>query len=150
MELTSTTIVNAQVIDKVAKVAVPTCTGVSTGPYGTRVHLPDGTSQANQDKVQDAIDNWNSLVVTASVSSMDEGDSDPVVTCADASISADAEVGYLILFDGVEYADGLDTVTAGESELTLISPEAGVYDIYVWRTVGNFASGHVQITVNEV
>ena len=33
------------------------CSGVSTGAYGSTIHLVDG-SQANQDKAQAIFDNW--------------------------------------------------------------------------------------------
>lgn len=140
----------SDVIDIAIRALVPTANGVSTGPYGTLIHLPDGTSNENQDKASNLLNNVDNLTVTASVSTMTEGDADPIVTCNDPSIASDPSIGYIVLLDGTIYASGSDTVSSGTAQLTLSAPVAGVYDIFLYRLTGNYASGSVRITVNEV
>jgi hypothetical protein len=65
-------------------------------------------------------------------------------------IASDSDVGYIVLLDGVEYASGTDAVSAGVADLTLASPVAGVYEIFIYRRLGNYASGSITITVSEV
>lgn len=137
------------VINTIAKLIEPNTYGTLGSPAGMRVHIPDATSQAKQDQIQSALDNYGALTVTADKTTMTEGDADPVVSCNDAAISGDATVGYAVLLDGQLYADGTDTVTAGSVSLTLSSPVNGVYDVYIYRKSGTYASGKVSITVNE-
>lgn len=139
----------AIVLDTMVRVIVPGAIGVSTGPYGTRVHLPVGTSQATQDKISALLEN-DQLVVSANKIVMDEGDSDPVISCEDAVIASDTELGYVALLDGQMYGTGTTTVGAGVAQEILETPLQGVYEIVFFRKTGNYASGSVTITVNEV
>ena len=123
-----------------------TISGVSVSS-NTRVHLIDD-SQANQGKAQAILDNFDELLISADKTAMTEGDSDPVVSCHDALIADDSDVNYIVLLDGDDYASGMDTVVAGVVDLTLASPVAGVYEVFIYRTTGNYASGSVTITVN--
>ncbi len=138
-------------LDIVARVALSSATsGVSSSSDGkSTIHLLDD-SQANQDIANDILNNYDTLVVTADKTTMDEGDVDPVVTCNDASISGDSDVGYVVLLDGTVYASGTTPVTAGVATLNLMSPVDGVYEISMYRVTDNYASGSVTITVNEV
>lgn len=148
-DVSDDTIYNVLALDHVARAVLGADTsGVSIG-VNSRIHLVNDTP-ANRAKAQGIFDNWDGLTVTADKTTMTEGDADPVITCADALIAGDAEVRYLVLLDGEPYAEGTDTVTAGESEMTLVDPVAGVYEVLVCRLTGNYASGSVSITVNEV
>lgn len=118
--------------------------GVSTGPYGTILHLPDGSDTAN---AQAILDNYGGLTVNADKTTMTEGDADPVITVT----SNDASLGYVVLDeDSAVYASGDDSPVSGTLTLNLVSPVAGVYRVFVYRKTGNYASGFVTITVNEV
>jgi hypothetical protein len=119
--------------------------GVSVSD-NTWIHLLDD-SQANQDIAQAILDNFGALVVTADKTTMIEGDAGPTISCNDALIAGDATVNYVVLLDGDDYASGTDVVTVGIADLTLASPVAGVYEIFLYRTSGNYASGSVTITV---
>ena len=139
---------NSLVFDRIIRVGIPAVLGVSTGGYGTIVHLPDDT--VDQGLTTDIMDAFDTLVVTADKTAMAEGDADPVVSCNDVLIASDSDVGYIVLLDGVEYASGTDAVSAGVADLTLASPVAGVYEIFIYRRLGNYASGSITITVREV
>ena len=146
MKITSETVYLADVVDVMLRDHVSTAGGVSTGPYGTILHLPDGASASDQNKAQKIFDNWDNLTITIDKTSMDVGDADPVITYD----TADTDVGFVVLLDGKIYASGSEAPVAGTVTLELDAPEAGDYDIYVYRRQGNFASGSVSITVNEV
>ena len=150
MEITTETILNSDVIDTIARQALGMATsGISTSGRGTRIHLTND-AQENSDKAQAIFDMFGALLISADKTTMNEGDVDPVITCADANISLDANVGYVVLLDGQLYAKGTDVVVAGVVTLGLVAPIAGVYDIFIYRTSGNYASGFIRITVNEV
>lgn len=122
--------------------------GVTIGD-NSRIHLINDTAN-NQAKAQAIFAGLGDLIVSADKTTMTEGDSDPVVTCADSKIAGDVEVGYVALLDGQPYADGQTTVSGSVATLNLIAPVAGIYDIYLYRLTGTYVSGSVQITVNEV
>lgn len=145
IEITDGTNYPIDVVNNMLTTIVPDSLGVSTGPYGTRLHLPDDASTSEQNKAQKIFDNWGNLNLTVSTTSMTVGDADPTVTYD----TSDDDLNYVVLLDGVEYATGAEAPVAGTVTLELDSPEAGVYDIYVYRTAGNFASGSVTITVSE-
>ncbi len=148
IDISHVTKLNPLVIDLIVREAIPETIGLSTGSYGTIVHLPDDAEAADQALASDIMEAFGNLVVTADKTTMTEGDADPIITCADASISGDADVGYVVLLDGIEYASGIDTVDAGVVTLTLASPVAGVYEVFIYRQTGNYASGSVVITVS--
>ena len=125
-----------------------TC-GVSAGNGVARIHL----LQANEDtrrRCADILANFGALTLSATAIRLDEGAADPVISCRDQAISADSELGYLVTLDGETYAQGSDSVSAGVLSLTLSRPAAGEYVVFVWRKRGNFASGSLKISVNEV
>ena len=126
------------------------CIGVSTEPNKSTVHLDDVASFGDQTKIQNVLDNFGNLAVIAVNALINEGGADPVVTCNDALVAGDSDIGYVVLLDGAKYASGTDAVSAGSASLTLLSPVDGEYEIFIYRTTGNYASGSVTITVNEV
>ena len=145
IDISSVTLYPIGVIDNMLKTHVPSAVGVSVGPSGTKLHLPDDASASDQNKAQKIIDNWGNLTLTASTTSMTVGDADPTIT----EDTNDTDLNYVVLLDGELYGSGVETAVAGTVTLELDSPEAGTYDIYVYRTAGNFASGSVTITVSE-
>lgn len=131
--------------------ALLTESAVSTNSnHHTRIHLPDSASTVEQNKAQAILDNYLSLPISASATALTEGDAAPTITCDDSVIAGDTEVGYVVLLDGDLYADGTTPVNSGEASLTLVSPVAGTYDVYVYRLSGDYASGSVQLIVEEV
>lgn len=149
INIISNTIIEIDILDNMARSILGIATsGVSVSDKSI-IHLLD-ESQSNQDKAQAILDNYNTLTVTADKTTMNEGDADPVISCNDVAISADANVNYVTLLDNEVYASGTDTVTAGLVQLTLSSPVAGVYEIFIYRDNDTFASGSITITVNEV
>mgnify|MGYP006921610335 CR=1 FL=1 len=134
------------VLDTMLRAVVPDAIGVSTGPYGTFLHLADDASLTHQNTAVNLLDNYGGLAVSTDKTSMNEGDVDPVITVS----SGDAELGYIVLLDGDEYDSGAVSVITGTATLNLVSPVAGAYQIFVYRKTGNYASGSVTIMVNEV
>jgi len=116
----------------------------------TRIHLPDSAPASEQTTAQAILDQYETLPVSASATALTEGDADPTITCDDSVIAGDTEMGYVVLLDGDLYADGTTPVNSGEASLTLVSPVAGTYDVYVYRLTGDYASGSVQLIVEEV
>jgi len=149
IDITSNVSIKIDVLNNMVRSILGVATsGVSTSG-GSIIHLID-ESQANQDIAQAILDNYNTLTVTADKTTMVEGDADPVISCNDAAIVADASVFFVTLLDNVVYAEGTDTVTAGLAQLSLTSPVAGIYEIFMYRDNDTFASGFITITVNEV
>lgn len=134
------------VMDTMLRATVPTAIGVSTGSYGTILHLAGDSSPAYQTIANSLLDNYGGLTVNVDKTTMNEGDADPVITVS----SGDAELGYLVLLDGDEYDAGNVSVISGTATLNLVSPVAGAYQIFVYRKTGDYASGSVLIRVNEV
>ena len=148
IDISSNETIDTTCLDAVARSVLGNKTvGVSVMVGLSRIHITDASDQSTAETI---FNNWGSLTVTADKTVMDEGDADPVVTCNDASISSDSDVNYIVLLDGDVYASGTTTVTAGEATLNLVSPVDGVYEIFMYRTTGNYASGSVTITVSEV
>ena len=136
-------------LDAVARYILGDATsGCSTTDHHARIHLLD-ESQSNQDTASAILNYFGDLIVSSDISLMTEGDPDPIITCSDPAILSDTEVGYVVLLDGLEYAAGTDTISAGVVSLTLANPVAGVYEVIVYRLWENYASGSVVITVNE-
>lgn len=133
-------------MDAILRTAIANAIGVSAGAYGTSLHLPDNASTQQQADAQSILTNFGNLTITADKTTMTEGDADPIITVS----SGDAELGYRVLLDGEEYDSGTVAVVSGTATLNLVSPIAGVYQIYVYRTVNNFSSGGITVTVNEV
>ncbi len=146
INITSQTVHPIGALDSIARAILDDdTTGISVSSTST-IHLVDSASASNQSQAQKIFDNWGNLNPTPSVSSMVVGDADPTIT----QTSSDSELAYVVLLDGEAYSSGTVSVIAGTATLTLVDPEAGVYDIYFARTSGNFASGQTTITVTEV
>ncbi len=146
IDITRSQVYPIDVIDLMLKAQVTDAIGVSTGGYGTKLHLPEEASTSDQNKAQKIFDNWDNLNPSIDKTSMVVGDADPIITYD----TADSEVGYVVLLDDDLYSEGMVEAIAGTATLELDSPEAGTYEIYVYRLAGNFASGSVSIIVSEV
>lgn len=134
------------VMDTILRATVSTAIGLSTGPYGTILHLEADASPTHQAIANNLLDNYGGLMVNVDKMTMNEGDADPVITIS----SSDAGLGYIVLLDGDDYDTGDVAVIAGTATLNLVSPVAGAYQIFVYRKTGDYASGSVLIRVNEV
>lgn len=134
-------------IDAILRANIPTFEGISTGGYGTIVHLTDEATQSDQDNVNTIIANFDTLTLVNQT--IAEGDPDPEIVFGDALIASDIEMGFYVTKDGTEYDNGTTPVVAGEVTLTLVSPIPGIYTVYLYRLEGNFASGIATITVTE-
>lgn len=123
--------------------------GYNTSPFGCDIILYDTAPQADIDISQALLDNYNTLGVSASATIVIEGGLDPDITCSDVQILNDTDIGYVVLLGRQVYAAGSDSVTSGTATLTLVSAPPGDYTVFIYRLTGNYASGYVQITVNE-
>jgi hypothetical protein len=148
MDINKQLLFPSEVLKTILSSNIPSAGGVSTGPYGTIIHLEDSASIAVQLLAQAILDNWDALTVLSTSTELTEGDTDPVITVA-SGIGATEELGYAVLLDGEEYDTGDVTAVAGTVTLNLVSPDTGVYEVYVYRKTDNYYSGHVTITVNE-
>lgn len=140
---------NIRVLDNIARAILGSAiSGVSTEPNKTRIHLID-ESQDIQDKATKILNNFGLLPVDSNTISMNEGDTDPIITCNHPNISSDINVGYMVLFDDKLYDSGLTPVVAGIATLNLVLPTTGTYEIHMARLSGSLVSGSVTIIVNE-
>ena len=145
IDITVNSVYDIVILDSFARAILGENTpGCSVSSKST-IHLVDDANTSSQNKAQKIFDNWGNLSPDASVSNMIVGASDPTIT----QTSADSDLAYAVLLDGQLYSSGTVAVVAGTATLTLVDPEAGVYDIYFARTTGNFASGSATITVSE-
>lgn len=149
MDIVSQRITNTLFLDRVARAVLGKATsGVSVGGGASRIHLLDGNG-ANQARSSDIFNHFNTLQLSVEGAATREGETAPVIRCQDGAIALDSEMGYLVLLDGEVYAQGRDSLIKGELSLTLSSPAAGTYDIFVFRLRGNFASASTRIHVRE-
>ena len=145
MDVIKESTVNIYLLDTVARAILgDNISGVSAGPRAV-IHLLND-SPSNQVIANTILNQYGSLSVVADKTAMIEGDDDPVITVA----STDAELGYFVLLDDEEYDSGDVTVITGVATLNLVDPVAGIYQIFVYRKTGDFASGSIQIIVSEV
>jgi hypothetical protein len=119
--------------------------GVSTGPYGTIVHLVDGASSAVQASINAMFDNIGSLTVLATKSQIDADDSDSSVV---TTVTTESTMDYLVLLDGDEYARDSVSVVAGVATVTLATAIEGVYQVIFINPDGS-ATGEVSIEAVE-
>jgi hypothetical protein len=137
-----------KIIDAIAReILGDVISGVSVGD-NTRIHLLDASLE-NQGIANSILNNFGGLTVSADTTSMTEGDANPAIHCTDGAIASDSDVGYIVLLDGEQFAQGITSVTAGEVNLNLISPVAGTYGITIYRTTDTYVSGSVTINVHE-
>lgn len=146
MDIVSREAQDPRLLDAVARAVLGNATcGVSTGP-DARIHLVS-ENMPEQQRASDVLHNFGMLQVTASATSLREDDADPVITCADAAIAADSQIGYLVLRDEDEWKRGQLAIVDGACSLTLTPSSAGSYTVLLYRLRGNFASATVEIRI---
>ena len=149
MDINSEGRFDAVLLDHIARQVLGRSTsGISVGGNFSRIHLLND-SAANQRRASDILNHFDTLQLLADRTAMREGEADPVIRCRDGTIANDSDVGYLVLLDGEVYGRGNDSVVDGEMSLTLASPVAGAYSVFVYRLRGNYASASVQIVIQE-
>jgi hypothetical protein len=137
------TIWDIALLDDIARTVLGVDTvGVSVGAVSS-IHLVN-EAQAVQDMAQAIFDGYNVLSVTAEATGQAL-----TCTCDDPAIANDAELGYLVLRDGAVYATDLVAVTDGSASITLVDPIAGVYDLIMYRVVGDYRSAVAGLVVHE-
>ncbi len=147
MDIISHEPVDARLLDAVARAALGKATsGVSTGPT-SRIHLL-AMNMPEQQRASDVLNNFGSLTLIASTTAMSAGAPDPVISCADDAIAADAQVAWLALRGDEEIKRGTLKVVNGACSLRLTKPKAGHYTILFYRLRGNFASGTAEFRVD--
>jgi len=146
VNVTTGTVLPSVFVDAIFRAVVSNDVGVSTGGYGTIFHLGASATEQEQTDVQTLITNYDGLTVLSTVTTMTEGDTDPVITVV-SGIGVTEELGYVVLFDGAEYDAGDVTAVASEATLNLVDPVEGVYEIFIYRKTDDFKSGRVSITV---
>ena len=122
--------------------------GVSVGAVSS-IHLVNAAQDA-QDKVRAIFDGYNVLDVSLPQETVTQGEGDVSITCTDFAIVNDVDLGYLVLRDGVAHAKGLVPVTDGSVSVSLVDPIAGVYDVIMYRVVGDYRSAVAQLVVHEL
>lgn len=136
--------VPAIVLDRIARLIEPGIYGVSSGGGKTVIH----NVGANTGLLSGAMTAFDSLLPLVAPGSIpDDG-----VTEASITLNiADANLDYLIVdSNGAIVGEGTEATVAGVLTLEFSSAVAGVFDIWVLRKTGDYACGHVRVTVTEV
>lgn len=121
--------------------------GSSNGPGWTKVFLPNEASNAQITALNGVLASFDTLVVNATDLSIPNDDATPTVITV---LTADAELAWYVLdSEGVLVGNGNAAAIAGVVTLNFKTSVADVYDIWVGRKVGDFATGMVRITVTE-
>ncbi len=148
MDIVNPKILDARLLDAVARAALGDATcGVSTGA-DSRIHLL-AHNLPEQQRASDVLNNFGALALTASAKRLTAGAADPVISCRDELIAADEQIGYLVLRGDEEIRRGVLDVAQGLCSLTLSQPTAAEYTVFLYRLRGNFASGALDIGVDS-
>lgn len=137
------------VLDHAAKQAFAETLGVSVGGYGSIIHVREDVGSAVVSLLEGVLSAFGSLLVTASAASIPADDStSTTISCStpDAALDwllVDAETGDVL-------GSGSENAVAGVVSLSFKTGVAGVYDVWLLRKTGNFATGKVRVTVTEV
>lgn len=132
-----------------AKLIHPQILGVSCGPKGSVIHLADGTVGAVQGQMEGLLTSFGSLVVNVNPNTIPADDS---TTSSITMNTIDAEVDWLLVDveTGVVLGNGTEAAVAGVVSLSFKTGAVGIYDIWLLRKAGDFATGKVRVTVTEV
>ena len=135
-------------LDTIARaILADNTSGVSLGDYSAITLLTDTPELV--ETATNILGGYNTLTVTSDPAIMTEGAGDVTITCNDPLLASDGVVGYIVLLDGVLFASGTDSITAGGLELALPDPVDGEYTIYIYRVASPYQSGLVKCIVNE-
>ncbi|MCY4062379.1 MAG: hypothetical protein OXG53_08425 [Chloroflexi bacterium] len=147
MDIVNPKLLDARLLDEVARAALGNATcGVSTGS-DSRIHLL-AHNLPEQQRASDVLNNFGTLALTASARSLTAGGADPVISCRDDQIAADEQIGYLVLRADEEIRRGALDVARGACSLTISQPAAAQYTVFFYRLRGNFASGSLDFRVD--
>lgn len=147
MDIVNHRILDARLLDAVARAALGNATcGVSAGS-DSRIHLR-ANNMPEQQRASDALNNFGALALKASASRLTAGGSDPVISCRAEQIAADERIGYLVLRADEEILRGALEVANGACSLTISQPTAARYTVFFYRLRGNYASGALDIRVD--
>jgi hypothetical protein len=125
--------------------------GVSTGPYGVRVHFDGAPSTADSTWANTIVNAHRSLELSVDQAIITaDGVDTATITCADSAIALDSNVTYTVWLDGEVFTEpATAAVTSGEVQLTLTTEEAGLYRVEIARQgAGNYETGEIFITAN--
>ena len=148
MDIISSEVLDARLLDAVARAALGKATcGVSVGT-DSRIHLL-AMNMPEQQRASDVLMHFGLLRLTASAERLKAGGADPVIRCRDALIAADERLGFLVLRAGEALMKGTLDILNGECSLTLPQPNAAQYKVFFYRIRGSYDSGAVEIRVER-
>ena len=148
MDIISRKAIDPRLLDAVARAALGNATcGVSTGA-DSRIHLL-AKNLPEQQRASDVLNRFGTLRLRSSATSLMAGAADPVIHCRDERIGGDAQLGYLVLRAGEAHMRGTLDIANGECSLTLTQPSAAPYTVFLYRLRGDYASGLVEIRVDD-
>ena len=148
MDVISQASLNITMLDAVARAALGAATcGVSAGGDRSRIHLLN-YNRPEQQRASDVLNHFGTLQLSATVSRLTAGDTDPVISIRADMIAGDSALAYLLLRDDVVINRGQVEVVDGEIALRLSDLTAGIHDVFLYRLTGNFASGTARIQVD--
>jgi len=153
-EVRHTAYLSLAVIDVIANLANPQSSGASAGrPRAgdtgwSAIYLPDGASASEIGVIEAAFAAFDSLTPLASLTVIPGDDAtETIITLA----IADSDMKWVIVDSlGDVVGEGDEATVAGVLTLEFATNVPDVYDIYLIRKTGDFACGHVTITVTEV
>lgn len=148
MDIISPEVLDARLLDEVARAALGKATcGVSVGS-DSRIHLL-AMNLPEQQRASDVLMHFGLLRLTASAEKLEAGAADPVIHCRDALIAKDERLGFLVLRAGEALMKGSLDIRNGKCSLTLPQPIAAQYTVFFYRNRGNYASGALEIKVER-
>lgn len=136
INLSTTTIVNPYIMGTVVEELFGENVGLSTGPYGSIIHLPDETYLS---EATDLLNNYGQLNVTADKFTVIADGSDTVTLTA----VSNSDIQYFAVVNGVAYATGVATPTANVVNIEFATDIEGTYMIMLKSD--NYSTGYVEI-----
>ena len=139
---TTATIHNVGFIDYCVRLFTSNLAGVSSGAYGTTVHLDNGYTNDDIANVQALFAGANSLSVNTDKNTITADDTD---TATITLSTAESSINYYVTLDNLDYASGHVTPSSGTATLELSTSLTGNYRVYMINPDG-INAGHVDIT----
>lgn len=137
------------VLDYAAKLAFNQVLGVSTGDYGSVIHVRDDVGSAVIAKMETVLTAFGTLVVNTSAASI-PGDDTTVATISSNTVDSSLDWLLVDLQTGDVLGSGTENAVAGVVSLNFKTSVPGSYDIWLVRKTGDFATGKAHVTVTEV
>ena len=129
-----------QMVDPIARAAIPGCYGVNATQARTIIYIDDVGQ--NIQKTNSLLDNWNSLLVATTQTQINANNVDTAIITIN---TPDAALDYYVWLDGVEYSFGEVAAVGGVCTLNLATDTPGWYTIILARKSGNYATGQTII-----